>query len=294
MTEDLDAQSLETMDAIDSSGPGMFKTCMIIAKAGYTVKETLKAAKCWLKSDLPMGKPAALVLVLCSVSVMLGAAYKFTSKKIMPLYLLQFIGNYCAFCVLHVLIGYVPCEAGKERQQAISKKFKLLHVLQWIMAIVGSQFAHCHDDAIYPIPFIVNLIWVFALFAYAKMKTPKSYGIKFGKDEEKAKLLFDAQIARFYLSIRFVFTMQLIAVIFGTGKLTKFFTEEIQCAADGKMWVYTGSKGNFFIILHIIGGMMASGIARAVFIKTAKGHGIFPEITEDDDKAEQEVTKKKQ
>jgi len=199
-------QSLATMDEVDKSGPGMFKTCLIIFKAGYTIKETLKAAKCWLKSETPMGKPAALVLVLCSVAVMLGAAYKFTSKKIMPLYLLQFIGNYCAFCVLHVLLGYAPCAASKDHQVSISKKFKILHVIQWVMAIVGSQFAHCHEDAIYPIPFIINCVWVFALFFYAKRKTIKCYGMKFGKDEEKARLLFEAQIARYYLSIRFVFT----------------------------------------------------------------------------------------
>jgi hypothetical protein len=58
------------------------------------------------------------------------------------------------------------------------------------------------------------------------------------------------------------------------------------------MWVYTCSKGNFFIILHIIGGMMAAGIARAVLIKTAKGHGIFPEIKDEDEKDEKEESKK--
>jgi hypothetical protein len=77
-----------------------------------------------------------------------------------------------------------------------------------------------------------------------------------------------------------VFLLQLIVVCL--GKFLDSFSQEIACSEDGCMWIYTGAKGNLFIALHIIGAMMASGVARAVFIKTAKAHGIFADIEEDE------------
>jgi hypothetical protein len=76
------------MDAVNKSGPGRMKTAFIVIKAGYVMLKTLKAAKVWAGSSNPMGKPAALVLFLSALTLALGALYKFSHKKILPLFLL--------------------------------------------------------------------------------------------------------------------------------------------------------------------------------------------------------------
>ena len=61
------------------------------------------------------------------------------------------------------------------------------------------------------------------------------------------------------------------------------FTDAIMCSADGKNWIFNSGKGNLFMMLHIIGTMMGAGMARAVFIKTAKAEGFFGGVDEDSD-----------
>ena len=114
MTDDIltltDTQAFAAEDEIDSSGPGMVKTLFIVLKASYMIFKTLQAAKVWKKSTSPMGKPAFMVLMLSAVVIAAGAIFKFTHKRLAPLFLLQNLGSFCAFSVLHVLIVSVPCK----------------------------------------------------------------------------------------------------------------------------------------------------------------------------------------
>ena len=100
-------QSYEAMHALDMTGPGMAKSAFIVLKCSFVIFQTLKAAKAWNKTNMPMTRPVQLTLILSCFILALGAAYKFTHKKIAPLFLLQSLGNYSAFCVLHVLVGFV-------------------------------------------------------------------------------------------------------------------------------------------------------------------------------------------
>ena len=66
------------------------------------------------------------------------------------------------------------------------------------------------------------------------------------------------------------------------------------CTDDGQKWLFASAKGNLFMMLHIIGTMMGTGMARAVFIKTAKAEGMFGGVEEDDtDNEEDEKDSKK-
>lgn len=144
MTDSLDIttlteeQSYAAMKAIDRSGPGRMKSAFIVIKAFFVIYKTLKAAKVWYKSEMPMGKPSALVLALSAFTIVMGAIFKFSHKRILPLFLLQSLGNYCAFCVFHVLIGYVQNKQSAERRAQICKQLKIIHVLWWISAAFGS------------------------------------------------------------------------------------------------------------------------------------------------------------
>ena len=73
------------------------------------------------------------------------------------------------------------------------------------------------------------------------------------------------------------------------AKILDVFTDSIHCSADGRSWYYSSSKGNLFMMLHIIGISLTAGITRAVFIKTAKPHGIFGGLDEEDDISEEPI-----
>ena len=67
------------------------------------------------------------------------------------------------------------------------------------------------------------------------------------------------------------------------AKILDVFTDSIHCSADGRSWFYSSGKGNLFMMLHIIGTSIGAGMARAVFIKTAKATGVFGGLDEEDD-----------
>ena len=109
----------------------------------------------------------------------------------------------------------------------------------------------------------------------------QGFKLTWAKEEETAKKLFEAQIDRYYRSTRFVLFLHFVEV--AIGKLIGKFSEDLACCDDGCEWVYLSSKGNIFIALHIIGAMIASGVARAVLIKTVSAVGIFAELDEESD-----------
>jgi len=78
----------------------------------------------------------------------------------------------------------------------------------------------------------------------------------------------------------------------GIGKFSGKFGGEIECGDNGNVWVYTGFQGEIFISLHIIAAMIASGVARAVLIKTVREIGFFAELVEESE-SEEEITENK-
>lgn len=77
--------------------------------------------------------------------------------------------------------------------------------------------------------------------------------------------------------MRFLFVWHLVEVVLGLF----LFAGSIRCSGEGTCWTFSSSKGNLFVTLHIIGAMLGSGVARAVFIKTPTAHGIFADVEED-------------
>ena len=94
----------------------------------------------------------------------------------------------------------------------------------------------------------------------------------------------------------FLVEWHLVELVIGKGLDT--FTDSIACSEDGQAWIYNSSKGALFLMLHIIGTMMGTGMARAVFIKTAKAEGMFGGVEDKDSSSDEDdkktETKKKQ
>lgn len=97
----------QEMEKVDVSPLAIFKKVFILAKTGFILYQTIKAAIAWRRSKKPMGVPAQLCLLFSALIVTSVCVYKFTSKDIRPLATLQAMSHYLCFIVLHVLLGYV-------------------------------------------------------------------------------------------------------------------------------------------------------------------------------------------
>ena len=103
------------MEKVEASPLAIAKKVFIVAKTAFILWQTIKAAAAWRRSKKPMGTPAFLCLMFSAFIVINVAIYKFTSKEIRPLVMLQTLSNYLAFCILHVLIGYAECKKFEAR-----------------------------------------------------------------------------------------------------------------------------------------------------------------------------------
>jgi len=112
------AAALEQMEYVQKSGPGMGISIFIVAKSLFVIYSNINAIIEWNKSNLPMRRPVQALLSFSTVMVLCTVFYKFryTQKDIGPLFLLQGLACYIAFCIMHVLIGYVKNAASKDQR----------------------------------------------------------------------------------------------------------------------------------------------------------------------------------
>ena len=94
------------MDEVDRHPAAILKEVLVIAKASYTVFITLQAAFQWRKHNDRMAKPAQFFLMFNALIVALVTVYKFTSKMVAPLFVLQALSHYSCFLVFVVLWTY--------------------------------------------------------------------------------------------------------------------------------------------------------------------------------------------
>ena len=117
----------------------------------------------------------------------------------------------------------------------------------------------------------------------------RDYLLEWTDNEKVAKNLFQKQTERYFSFYTFLVEWHIVELVIGKG--LDSFSDSIMCAEEGQKWIFSSFKGNLFMMFHIIGTMMGTGMARAVFIKTAKAEGIFGGVEvgdsdhEDDDKA---------
>lgn len=283
-----DATLQAAMDEVDKSTFAIVKQIFVILKTSFLVFQTLKAANAWRKSKTAMAKPA-LFLLLANAALVIGVLfYKFSSKKIAPLFVLQGLSHYSAFCVLHVLVGYSECKAFEEMRGKFSQAFLLMHCIFWCIFGLGFSNTECTQKTFYPDGFMLTNSFFFGVYLMVKTLHTKGYLMEWTAEEKKAQELFEAQTDRFMGFFTFLVEWHLFELVI--AKVLDVFTDSIHCSEDGTKWFYSSGKGNLFMMLHIIGTMMSTGMTRAVFIKTAKKLDFFGGL--DDDESEAEDSKK--
>ena len=83
--------------------------------------------------------------LLFSAFVAIGVSvYKFTTKAIAPLFLLQVISHYSVFCVLHVLVAFAKNHKSKEtRQKKLVSAMWPFHLMYLVIMGVGFKASSC-------------------------------------------------------------------------------------------------------------------------------------------------------
>ncbi len=237
-----------------------------------------------------MGVPAQVCLLFSALIVGLVCAYKFTSKEIKPLVGLQAMSHYLCFCILHVLLGYVECRKFDNRAKILNC-FKIFHVIWWVVIFFAYKTATCSKENFYPDAFLLTNCFSIGIYVMVYSLHSKDYTLEWSPDETVAKNLFTKQSERYLSFYTFLIEWHLLELVLGKG--LDSFSDAIMCSDDGTRWLFATGKGNLFMMLHIIGTMMGTGMARAVFIKTAKAEGFFGGVDEDSDKEEDDTSSKK-
>jgi hypothetical protein len=277
------------MEKVEQSPLAIAKKIFVLAKTSFVIYQTVKAAIAWRRSKKPMGVPAQLCLLFSALIVGSVCAYKFTSKEIKPLVTLQAMSHYLCFCILHVLLGYVECRKFEARSKILNA-FKFFHVLWWAIIFFAYKTATCSKEDFYPDAFLVTNCFNIGIYVMVYSLHSKDYTLEWSEDESVAKNLFIKQSERYLSFYTFLIEWHLFELVLGKG--LDSFTDSIMCGDEGAKWIYASGKGNLFMMLHIIGTMMGTGMARAVFIKTAKAEGFFGGVDEDSDEEEDTSAKK--
>ena len=278
---DPDAETVAAMEEIDRSIVGTLKTCFVVGKTLFTILGTLQAVVAWNKSKKAMKGPAQLLL-LFNVCITAGIlAYKLSSKHIAPLFLLQGLSFYSAFCVLHVLVGYVECEKAAGLKQKLAGLFKLIHFLYIVLLFVSYPQVECGKEDFYPHAFLLTNCLFLGVYLMVLTLHQRDYLLEWGAHEQAAKDLFKAQTDRYFSTYTFLVEWHLFELVL--AKLLDAFTDSVFCSSDGQQWHYKTGKGVLFIMLHIIGTSVGTGMPRAVFIKTCKDASWFGGLGDEDE-----------
>jgi len=270
----------QEMEKVDASPFAIAKKIFILAKTSFIVYQTIKAAMAWRRSKKPMGVPAQILLLFSALIVIGVCVYKFTSKHLKPLVFLQAMSHYLCFCIFHVLVGYVECKNFEVRGKIVTA-CKMFHLGWWLLIAIAAQNSGCDASSFYPDTFLLTNAFSFGMYLMIYSLHSKDYLIEWGKNEEVAKNLFTKQTERYLSFYTFVMEWHLFEVVL--GKCLDTFTDSIMCGENGTSWIYASGKGNLFMMLHIIGTMLGTGMARAVFIKTVKAEGLLGGVDEDSD-----------
>ena len=106
---DKDLAAMADDEAQSKSLFGKVKEAFLLINTARLIYVTMKAGFNWksLKGQNPMSKSAFKLLTFNALIILLVCIYKFTVKDIAPLYVLQSMAGYSAFCCLPVLIKSV-------------------------------------------------------------------------------------------------------------------------------------------------------------------------------------------
>lgn len=153
------------MDAVDHHWLSHVKTAWMVYKAVDTLVGTLGAAKSWNNSSLRMGGPAQMLLLFNALVCVLVTLFKFTSKHVGPLFVLQALSHYSFFLAFVVLVTYNENNAVREAGRKVVKQLTPLHALYGFVIVYGFfKQSKCSEHNPYPLCFVMGDVLFFASY----------------------------------------------------------------------------------------------------------------------------------
>lgn len=165
----------------------------------------------------------------------------------------------------------------------------------WVMIFMSFKTAHCTEKDFYPDFFLMNGCFSIGIYVMVYMMHGREYYIEWTEGEKKVKDLFTKQSERFLGFYTFLVEWHIAELVLAKGMDT--FSEKVMCVEESQTWIYADKMGSLFMMMHIIGTMMGTGMARAVFIKSVKDEGILggvEDVESSDDEDEKSNSKVKE
>jgi len=292
----IDPEVQADMDAVDHHWTAHIKTAWMLYKCGTTLIGTLMAAKAWHQVKMRMAGPSQMLLIFNAIVCVLITAYKFTSKHIGPLFVLQTLSHYGFFLAFIVLVEYNENPQIVESGRKIIKKLTPLHALYGFVILYGYlKQSKCSDTSVYPMSFVMGdilfFVSFFACMRFQKKDLEACWAVNPTEHEKKAKELSDAQFDTFFSSFKKMAIWHALELVLGKILFKTVLQGAVTCGGNGKDWHYRSGLGHLFLMLHILGTVQALGMHRNVFIKNAKSAGVVPKTKKDLQKEEKAVEK---
>ena len=271
----------QDMEAVDRHWTAYLHTAFILYKAATTIFGTLTAAKAWNTQKLKMSGPAQMLLIFNAILVALATLYKFTSKHIGPLFVLQCLSHYGFLLAFTVLVEYNENSQVRNKGRKILGKLMPLHAVFVLVLLYGYfKQSRCRDEHPYPNAFVMGDVLFYVVFAacirFNKLDLESCWSVNPSEDEAKLKSLNDAQFGAFYSSLKMMAVWHGVELLIGRFLFQTVLEGGLTCGNNGKDWVYRSGPGHLFLTLHILGSMQSLGMHRKVFIGPAKAAGLVP------------------
>jgi len=234
-------------------------------------KGTLLMANEWGKSTSRMAATVRKLLIFNAIVGVMVAAYKFTTKLIAPLYLLQSISHYCFLLSFLVLTQWSDNEAIRKKSWPVVQTTKKLHFVYALVIVLGFvKLSECTEEDPYPSSFVVGDCLFYLTYIFCS-----KFGMEEVKqclnDDEENKELSMAQFETFFSRYKMMAAWHGLELFLGKVLFKNQLQGALICGGDGTEWFYRTSKGKLFLILHILGVMQALGAHSAIFVKTVTG-----------------------
>ena len=243
-----------------------------------------------------MAGPAQMLLLFNAIVCVIITAYKFTSKHIGPLFVLQCLSHYGFFLAFIVLVEFNENSQVVDAGRKIIKKLTPLHALYGFVMLYGYvKQSKCSDNSPYPMSFVMGdiLFYVtfFACMRFSKKDLESCWASNPTETEKKAKELSDSQFAAFFGAFKKMAIWHGLELVLGKILFKTLLKGAVTCGGNGTEWHYRSGAGHLFLMLHILGTVQALGMHRNVFIKSAKDAGVVSKTKKDLKKEEKSAAK---
>lgn len=278
--DELFQDAIERMNEIEALGfKTLAKASFSCGKCLYTLNGIKKAIDQYSRDgDTALSRQAVRLLRLFGTQVVLITIYKFTSKAIAPLFVLQLLSHYSCFLVFAALTGFgshPKIKKGGKGDRRIQLAIWAMHLVFGAALVVGLEHSVCSDDVPYPLSFILSDCLFFAVYFILRvMKTQgfDKYHASKDDDDGEGLELFEEQCSAFFKKYKILVFLHVIEIVIGYVLLnTSFLLEGVMsCSPDGNHWVYSTEVGSLFLLMHTVVVKQNLGLASVVFIKTVK------------------------